>query len=47
MPYATISRDEVIDHVVALDEIPALLATLVPPRVGDPGGLVGSQPAAG
>jgi two-component system chemotaxis response regulator CheB len=38
MPYATISRDEVIDHVVALDEIPALLATL---------GLVGSQPAAG
>jgi len=29
MPHATISRDETVDHVVPLDQIPALLVALV------------------
>ena len=29
MPHATISREETVDHVVPLDQIPALLAALV------------------
>jgi len=35
MPNATIHRDEITDHVVALDDVPALLITLVTtPRLG-------------
>jgi hypothetical protein len=29
MPWATIARDEAIDHVVHLDDLPAALAQLV------------------
>jgi two-component system, chemotaxis family, protein-glutamate methylesterase/glutaminase len=29
MPYATINRDEIIDHVVTVDQIAALLTDLV------------------
>ena len=37
MPQATIQRAEVINHVVALEEIAALLASLITtPRLEDP-----------
>jgi two-component system chemotaxis response regulator CheB len=46
MPYATISRDEIIDHVVPLREIPALLTTLLTDVTSELAEPPGRSPAA-
>lgn len=44
MPQAVINRDEIVDHIAAVDEIAALLVTLASPVVRESGSLAGIAP---